>query len=159
MKCQSLSKHVLFLGLDMSTWCEELTHWKRPWCWERLRVGGEAGDRGQDGWMASLNGHEFEQAPGDGERQRSLVHYSSWNHQESDTTDGTEWLNNVMLCYAMSLQSCLTLCDPIDGLLQYRGCQLFPIKGQIVNGFSIFRPYGLSQLNSAVVAWKSSGNA
>ena len=34
-------------------WCEELTHWKRPWCWERLRAGGEGGDRGWDGWMAS----------------------------------------------------------------------------------------------------------
>ena len=43
------------------TWCEELTHLKRPWCWERLRVGGEGDDRGWDGWMASLiNGHEFE---------------------------------------------------------------------------------------------------
>ena len=31
---------------------EELTHWKRPWCWERLRAG-EGGDRGWDGWMAS----------------------------------------------------------------------------------------------------------
>ena len=29
------------------------THWKRPWCWERLRAG-EVGDRGWDGWMASL---------------------------------------------------------------------------------------------------------
>ena len=27
--------------------------WKRPWCWERLRVGGEGDDRGWDGWMAS----------------------------------------------------------------------------------------------------------
>ena len=34
--------------------CEELTHWKRPWCWERLKVGGEGDDRGWDGWMASL---------------------------------------------------------------------------------------------------------
>ena len=33
-------------------WYEELTHWKRPWCWERLRVG-EGDDRGWDGWMAS----------------------------------------------------------------------------------------------------------
>ena len=31
-----------------------LTHWKRPWCWERLRAGGEGDDRGWDGWMASL---------------------------------------------------------------------------------------------------------
>ena len=35
------------------TWCEELTHWKRPWCWERLKTGGEGDDRGWDGWMAS----------------------------------------------------------------------------------------------------------
>ena len=34
-------------------WCEELTHWKRPWCWERLKVGGEGDNRGWDGWMAS----------------------------------------------------------------------------------------------------------
>ena len=33
------------------TWCKELTHQKRPWCWERLKAGGD--DRGWDGWMAS----------------------------------------------------------------------------------------------------------
>ena len=35
----------------LSHWCEELTHLKRPWCWERLR--GERDDRGSDRWMAS----------------------------------------------------------------------------------------------------------
>ena len=35
------------------TWCEELTHLKRPWCWERLKAGGEGDNRGWDGWMAS----------------------------------------------------------------------------------------------------------
>ena len=34
--------------------CEELTHWKRPWSWERLKAGGEGDDRVWDGWMASL---------------------------------------------------------------------------------------------------------
>ena len=34
-------------------WCKEPTHWKRPWCWERLKAGGEGDDRGWDGWMAS----------------------------------------------------------------------------------------------------------
>ena len=33
---------------------KELTHWERPWCWERLRAGGEGGNREQDGWMALL---------------------------------------------------------------------------------------------------------
>ena len=36
----------------LATWCKELTHLKRPWCWERLRAG-EGVDRGWDGWMAS----------------------------------------------------------------------------------------------------------
>ena len=35
------------------TWCEELTHLKRPWSWERLKVGGEGDDRGWDSWMPS----------------------------------------------------------------------------------------------------------
>ena len=37
----------------LATWCKELTHLKRPWCWERLRAGEEGDDRGWDGWMAS----------------------------------------------------------------------------------------------------------
>ena len=36
----------------LATWCKELTHWKRPWCWERLKAGGEGENR--DDWMASL---------------------------------------------------------------------------------------------------------
>ena len=36
----------------LATWCEELIHWKRPWCLEKLKVG-EGDDRGWDGWMAS----------------------------------------------------------------------------------------------------------
>ena len=37
----------------LATWWEELTPWKRPWCWERLKAGGEGDNRGWDGWMAS----------------------------------------------------------------------------------------------------------
>ena len=37
----------------LATWCKELTHWKRPWCWERLRAGGKGDDRGWDGWITS----------------------------------------------------------------------------------------------------------
>ena len=38
---------------NLATCCEELTHWKRPRCWERLRAGREGADRGWDGWMES----------------------------------------------------------------------------------------------------------
>ena len=37
----------------LATSCEELTRWKRCWCWGGLGAGGEGDDRGWDGWMAS----------------------------------------------------------------------------------------------------------
>ena len=40
---------------SLATWCEELTHWKRPWCWERLK----AGEDEMVGWHHRLNGQEF----------------------------------------------------------------------------------------------------
>ena len=50
----SLEGLMLKLKLQyLAIWCEELTHWKRPWCWERLKAGGKGDDRGYDGWIAS----------------------------------------------------------------------------------------------------------
>ena len=46
--CWSWSSNTL------ATWWEELTYLKRPWCWGRSRAEGEGGNRGWDGWMASL---------------------------------------------------------------------------------------------------------
>ena len=45
--CWSWSSNTL------ATWCKQPTHWKRPWCWERLKAGGEGDNRGWGGWMAS----------------------------------------------------------------------------------------------------------
>ena len=52
----SLEGLVLKLKLQYfgTTWCEELTHWKRPWCWERWTAGGDGDAREWAGWMASL---------------------------------------------------------------------------------------------------------
>ena len=41
------------LTSTLTTSWEELTHWKRPWCWEGFGAGGEGDDKGWDGWMAS----------------------------------------------------------------------------------------------------------
>ena len=50
----SLEGVVLKLKLQyFGTWCKKLTHWERPWWWERLKAG-EEGDRGWNGWMTSL---------------------------------------------------------------------------------------------------------
>ena len=46
------------------------------------------------GWHHQFNVHEFEQAPGDGERQRSLVCCNSWDCKESDMTEGLNNNNN-----------------------------------------------------------------
>ena len=52
---QRRNQHEVDWGISMRlrTSTEELTHWKRPWCWERLRAGGKGDNRGWDGWMAS----------------------------------------------------------------------------------------------------------
>ena len=62
-RCQSWRKSVLNVHFKdwgwswnsntLATWCKEPTHWKRPWCWEILKVGEEGANRGWDGWMAS----------------------------------------------------------------------------------------------------------
>ena len=51
----SLEGLMLKLKLQyLATWCEGWTHWKRPWCWERLKVG-EGDNRGWQVWMVTLN--------------------------------------------------------------------------------------------------------
>ena len=45
--CWSWNSNIL------APWCKELTHLKRPWCWERLKAGGEGDHRRWDGWIAS----------------------------------------------------------------------------------------------------------
>ena len=60
---QSLRKSVLNINWKdwcwswnsntLATWCKELTHWKRIWCWERSKAGGEGDNREWDGWLAS----------------------------------------------------------------------------------------------------------
>ena len=42
-----------WISNTLATWCKQLTHLKRSWCWERLKAGREGDDRGWDGWMAS----------------------------------------------------------------------------------------------------------
>ena len=74
--CWSWSSNTL------ATWCEEPIHWRRPWCWEKWRQEekGTAEDE-MAGWHHWLNGCEFEQTPGDGERQGSLACCSPWESQ------------------------------------------------------------------------------
>ena len=64
---------------------------ERPFCWERLKAGGEGDDRGWDGWMASLTWRAWvEQALGVDDGHGALVCCSPWGFKESEVT---LWLN------------------------------------------------------------------
>ena len=72
--------------------CEEHTHWKRPWCWERLKAGGEGGDRGWDGWRASpTQWTRVWASSGSWWRTGKPGVLQSWGHKE---WEATEQLNN-----------------------------------------------------------------
>ena len=81
----------------LATWWE-LTHWKRPWCWERLKAG-EGDDRGWDGWMASPTQWTWVwEALVAGDGQGGLACCSPWGHKESDMTDWLNW-TELKSCY------------------------------------------------------------
>ena len=82
----------------LATWCEELTHWKRPWCWERLKAGGEGDDRGRDGWMASATQWTWVWVDSESWWWTGRC-CGSWGRKESDTT---EWLNWYSICLSLS---------------------------------------------------------
>ena len=90
--------HAAIHGLQSWMWLSYWTElmWRanswRPWCFKDWRR--EEKGRTEDemvGWHHWFNGHEFEQAPADGERQGSLVCCNSWGREESDTTEQLNW--------------------------------------------------------------------
>ena len=97
--CWSKNSSILVI------WGEQLTHWKSPWFWERLRAE-EEGIREWDGWMASPM-QEFGQTLGDGEGQGGLACCSLWGHKESDTT-GQLNSNNDASCPKRLVMSFIT---------------------------------------------------
>ena len=93
----SLEGLMLKLELQyLTTWCEEPTHWKIPWYWERLRAGAEGGNSGWDGWLLSLT--RVWANLGDNEEQGSLACCSPWACKKLDKTQqlnnsgGVTWL-------------------------------------------------------------------
>ena len=78
------------------------------------------------GWHHQLNGHEFEQAPGDGEGQGILACCSPWGHKELDMI---EWLNddnNKIFTYlSYTLKICSFDCGTNTHNLQFTILTMF----------------------------------
>ena len=92
--------------------CEELTHWKRLWCWEGLGARGEGDDRGWDGWMASLTRWMWVWV-----NSRSwwwtgsLACCNSWGHKELDMTERLIWSD-----LTVGLDVSPSICHEVIGL-------------------------------------------
>ena len=82
------------------TWCEELTHWKRPWCWKDW--GQEKGTTEDEmvGCHHGLSGHEFEQTQGESEGQETLACCSLWDHKETQLRGWTTMKGFQKLCWS-----------------------------------------------------------
>ena len=102
---QSILKEM---GVHWKDWCwgwnsnalsifwEEPTHSKRPWCWVRLRAGGEGDKRGCDGWMASPTQCTWVWVrSGSWWWTGRLACCGSWGHKDSDTTERLNWLTEL----------------------------------------------------------------
>ena len=89
---------------------------KRPWCWERLRAGGEGDDRGWDGWIASSTWQTRVWASSEsGDGQGSLACCSPWGFKELDTTEQLNWTDKTTRALGLpshSLSSSLLLYQP-----------------------------------------------
>ena len=100
----------------LATSCEELTHWKRLWCWEGLGAGGEGDDRDEmAGWHHWLDGCESEWTLRVGDGQGGLALCNSWGCKESDMTERLIWSDLIwfIISWSQTRWSCpwLAVCS------------------------------------------------
>ena len=95
----------------LATSCEELTHWKRLWCWEGLGARGEGYDRGWDGWMAitesmDMNLSELWELVVDREAWCAVIHGVTKSQTRLSNWTELNWTEAHLLIYK---KSCLKL--------------------------------------------------
>ena len=102
----------------LATWCEELSHWKRPWCWERLRSGGEVDGRGWDGWMASPSQWTWVWVDSGSWWWKGRPGVLRLMESQSQTwlNDWTDWLSHSEEIWLAFWKSGI-LCQPSEGVL------------------------------------------
>ena len=85
----------------LATSCKELSHWERPWCWERLRAGGEGDERMR--WLDGITDSadmSLGKTPEVDDGQGGLACCGSWGRKESNMTERLKWteLNWIFHC-------------------------------------------------------------
>ena len=112
-----------------ATWCKQLTHWKRPWCWERLKAWGEGDNRGWDSWMASPTRWTWFWASSKSwwwTGKPGMLQSMGWQRVRHDWVTELNWTSyklHISFGYNCTFSSvqlssvtqlCPTLCDPMN---------------------------------------------
>ena len=114
--CWSWNSHTL------ATSCEELTHWKRPRCWEELGAGGEGDNREWDGWMASPTRRTWVWVDSGSwlwSGRPGMTRLSDWAELNWTEETSNEWLSRShkrqpMYPMMLKLHSCVYICKEMN---------------------------------------------
>ena len=122
----SLEGLILKLNSNtLATCCKELTHWKRPWCWEDWRQEKGMSEDGMVGWHHQLNWHEFEQTPGVGDGQ------GNWCASVHGVTKSHTWLSDwtaLISAYYSEVEIPAPNClQSFQSQMLFRGRKLCPL--------------------------------